>query len=43
MIQGSGRIHQTEMWLNLRNPGAPQDEGELRFVLNDWFEYFAVR
>ncbi len=41
--QGSGSIHETVLWLNMRNPMAPQRGGKMRAAINDWRDFFAVR
>ena len=41
--QGSGGLHKTTLWVNLRNPAQMQKKGFMKVALNDWMDYYSVR
>ncbi len=43
-VQGSGKLYQTDFWLNLRS-GTTQGlgESEASVAINDWLDFFSVR
>ena len=43
-IKGSGYIHQSIFWLNVRNPSIRGlQRGEITAAINNWNDYFSVR
>ncbi len=42
-IKGSGSIHKSSFWLNVRDPLNSHIRGEMVIALNDWLDFFSVR
>ncbi len=43
LIEGSGSLHETVIWVNLRNALKPEADGEVLAGINNWVDFFAVR
>ena len=43
-VKGSGYIHQSVIWLNVRNPSSRLlQKGGITAAINNWNDYFSVR
>ncbi len=42
-IKGSGSIHKSSFWLNMRDPLNSHIRGEMLIAVNDWLDFFSVR
>ncbi len=41
--QGSGGLHKTSLWVNVRNAVRTSHHNWMKVAINDWMDFFSVR